>query len=870
MTGWVLLSDDSAAPKPTPLTILTACQFLWHPALVRDAAALPGLGPADERTLDHDQAVVPVAQASDDPWRLGPVTRPVADLAAWAGRHELPEIDEDVLLDFYALGYARFAVDVLTEEMDYAPLTDAERLLDSVRGAAEAWFADDRPTLRRHLDNAFGCLREARQQAYPATIHVLDVGLTRPGMADAAARRLRTDQPINVVATGDWLLGSGGDLRDALIAAGAHDRVEVLTGVMNDDPVPLLSLGSRVWHLKRSAKAVAEVLHVRPDTFGSRAMNLAPDLPCLLQRAGMRYALHAAFGAGAYPHFRIPKIHWTGIDGASVEAVSRDAVDATDESAAVSVLAHWALSARGDRSPLLVLAHWLDAGADWYRWMLRCQARGEVFGRFQRCAEYFLHSVMADGATTTKMEEYTPPEQVPSRSWSGQRWPWERATALQALARILKRPYRPEPFVKAVVDSEDEIERNPSGRSLGRMERASRAAAQAVAAVAMHGATGDRDGVLLVNPNGVRLRVPLRRHTRSGKWLVGHDAQSLSVLRALDDEPATGACMTVDLPPLGFAWQPTAAEAQPSRPVVSGNRLTGSLVQVRLDPKRAELTIEGAGARRLTLRLSHGDQPFVADRPDRTADSDGIAGTLVRHCTLANGREVLLRVTVWRDLPTVAVGWSGSTGSTGKERVTCRWQWPDAKSPLTVPLGYADVRQAAERFQAPLWWQVAARQLHTTVDTGGQPPSSGDDVPWRRVGPAELACGSRPLENDFLISLDLPQPFGPTLGRLRPPVVVPVTGTPVRASGWFCRVEPAGVLCWSLEPDAASENTVVMSLQETAGRATEATLMFCRSVVAARIVEWDGRLIYDLYPGDGEVAVDLAPREVLRVEIDLL
>ena len=76
------------------------------------------------------------------------------------------------MADFLALGYGYLAVELLTRQMRYMSNIDEVHLQNEAVAAARACLAGDAEETRRHLQNSFEVLIEARERFYPVDAYL--------------------------------------------------------------------------------------------------------------------------------------------------------------------------------------------------------------------------------------------------------------------------------------------------------------------------------------------------------------------------------------------------------------------------------------------------------------------------------------------------------------------------------------------------------------------------------------------------------------------------------------------------------------------------------------------------------------------------
>lgn len=904
--SYLLLPPEAASEPDRNLDLVpelvAGYVALWHPMLLHEAEELPrlwdvnDLPPGSDYVLAIPRSVfesLSTLLRNDLAERrplliIEPQQTSNADLAEILRPLALAAGDPERLLDFHALGFAVLGLRVLYQRMGQTDPVDAATFTETVRQAAAAYAAGDSEGVYQALQAAFDLLYNARQVVYPATINWVDLCLYPPGATlDELERRTNWLAPWNLILTGREVAEMAERtpaMLERLREEFSNNRMEILGGMEQPGALTLLPHESRLWHLARAAATYKNHFWRDVDSFGARTFSLAGDLPRLLMKFSYRYALHAAFDASRIPHFREPKIQWTGADGSVIEALARTALDATSDRAGLAVFTALAQTVMQDRSAVVVLAHWLSAGAAWYQWLLRLNQFAAVFGKFESLSEYFLNSSITEGPTQTRIDEYrsNAVAAVVARGEANpisrfqdhyrRRGQFDAVRSLAALEQLL----RPEP-VASLTELEDAVEAG-SASAEAEIDRRRAQALEHLVGTTLQGAPA-APGYLLFNPSSFARRACVALNGLQDSIPI--DAP----IRAQQLTPA-GSLVVVDVPAWGYAWVPgqtSASRAAPAKtaPLASGRQLRNDYLCTEIDAKSGG--IRGvweirSGYSRLGQQLVYsGGSKMVSKRLDIVAKGPACGEIVTAGELVADtGRKTLARfeqrVRLWLGRPQVELTVTLEplitlAGPSADEYFGCRWAWPDEKSAVRAGSAYFIGPTRAADLEAPELLEFRERHLITDVLPHGLPQHKR--IGYRMADTLLLAAGESRRTFHFSIALDLANPWSAVQEELWPLGIERVAhGPPAPGrTGWLIRLSEGNIIASHLAPLGGEQVGLRLGLVETAGQSTHATLRFCKNPTAARLVNGRGELLFDLHVDEDRLAVDFSPHEFLLVEV---
>lgn len=883
-------------------SIVAGYSALWHPHLLDGAHFLPRIAdvanpPAgDERIFLAPKSVFESADALIQSELTAPGTKllridsesPDDVFGALARECELPDGDASLLADFHAVGYAYLGMQIFLRNLGYPEKLEEQLVWDEIQSAIEHARSGDVESARNGLASACDVLSGNRQSAYPATINWVDVALTRADNLSAVTDRLQIPAKVNLLLASRELES----LTDQQITKLKHDitnqSAEVLTGRCTDRPILLLPYCSVVWELERSLKTYREKLGKDADCFAGRASSMFADLPQLLMKMNVRYALHAAFDGGRVPVLRGPKLHWTSSDGSVAEALCRSAIDAGPSAGGLKLFARLAASCLEDRSPTLLLTHWIDRVAPWYHHLLRIAGHADVFGKFETFSEYFLNASLPETSTITRQEEYGVP--IPTSANPISRWrdhhrrrhQFDAGRSLLALASMADGAPGPDS-----TEAVDRLEFDEDHASVP-TEDWRRNAGERLKASVCPPTEPAHPGYLIVNPCSFPRRV--------GVTLEGIDPSLTtdSVVRAVD--PITGgADLVVDLPGWGYAWIPKTPlpksgtsdepsnEDKPLEKLVHRHRIRNAQVELEIDSKTGGL--RGIWPRRnlysrLGCQLIHSNGlPARATSVETTHDGRVRGEVTARGVLLGPTRrdergQFVVRYQLWRGRPILRIDVDIELareleGSPEENYVALRWAWPDEKSVILTSSGPTMQSNYTEELLATEFLEVREQSLATNILTAG--------VPFHRRRSARIADsllmvpGEQSRSFTFWVGIEPADPFRLAQAESWPVLVQPTDHRPVggESTGWWAKLSGDAVLAITSVVEPGDAPRIRLRVAETGGSSARAELQFQRPVTDSLLTTFVGETIYDLHLEDDQLPIHFSGFEIQQIEATL-
>ena len=409
--------------------LLSAWTTLYHPVLLHGVRFLPRWERAYDPPSDPDNALIALPSVSETclppSWieNLNPerviLLRNFKDQAELRRQMEAawpepwPQLDESILEQFFALGFAHLQAELMTRQLRYMSNLDEIRFRESALKAAEAACSGDPGKVKSHLQRAFDLLSESREYFYPVQNHLIDLTLTADTTLGAGLlRELREGGRINLEITGSLvakLAVSHPETLSELKKALAENRVTIVGGEYHEGPSTLLPQSFWVRNFQRGREEYESHLETTPAVFGRRRYGLSSHLPGILASAGYAGALHFALDDGGFPVGNQSKFRWEGEDGQTVDALGRIPLDASRPSTFLKLADTVGRILDLDHAATAIFAHWPDAVSPWYRLLRITAGYSPVLGAFRLLPEYFRDTQYVGARTQHPAERYTSP-----------------------------------------------------------------------------------------------------------------------------------------------------------------------------------------------------------------------------------------------------------------------------------------------------------------------------------------------------------------------------------------------------------------------------------------------------------------------------
>jgi len=919
---------------PQAAGLLASWSAPWHPKLIAESDGTPRWQRADDPPEDLAGRLLFVPQASHSLLRAGWTSRVESEggvaLVGLDDRQELvrralesagptQDVDPELVADFHALGFLFLQIELLTRQMRYMSNIDEIHFQAETLRAAQSAVAGDEKEARRHLNQCFEILTEARERFYPVETYLLDLTLlAETTLGGALERELEQEQPVNLLMSGSVLSkldNSANHLVDRIVARLDDNSLSVIGGEYEEGELPLMPLEDVLAEFKKGESVYERHLGRHPTVFGRRRFGLTPMLPLVLSRLGYRGALHFTLDEGRFPRAEQSRIQWEGLDGSIIDAVSRLPLDVARHDTFLRLPSKLGEAMDTDYVATLIFAHWPGRSAPWYDDIRRGHRYAPVLGKFVTADEYF-RQTDAPGATSRfRADDYRSPylqqnivrELKNPLSIAADRVNTDAARcslkALDCFSSLLS------PTAMAVGNrsgrSSIVAAREESGptdptsnqhdpaagersatEGVTRDARTSqlRSAADQLASL-VSGSNSAESGYLALNPHCAPCTFPV--------------ADVTEIRDAVPDIPNVPGC--------GFAWSdlksmqpPTKRRGRGSKPLAEDNVLRNDFFEILIDPDTGairSLHDNRHRGNRLSQQIAlrqpvpgrrrsdawsaddvEADYSVMAASELRVARCDALVGEIhvagrlldrqgnrlagFRQITRVERKSRILEIEIELDID------QQPTGDPWENYYAARFAWHDEAAPLRRSLHGMAVDTETARIQATRFIQVGSPPLSTTILTGGLPYHRRIEL--RKLDTLLVVRGEQRRRFRLAVAIDErhPAPVAQRMLSAWQPVVR--RGKPPgNQQGWFFHIDAPSVVATDWEPlrDEGRVSGCRIRLLETSGRSARAQLRCLRPLAAARQLDFSGRPITDLAFRDDGVSIPLSAYEWADVEL---
>jgi alpha-mannosidase len=303
------------------------------------------------------------------------------------------KVPDELVADFFSLGYARLQVELMTRKLRYSSDLDPDRFNPVVLEAANAAVAGNADLANKKLTAAFDLLAEEKNSYYSVPADLVDIVLvadsTKP---DRLAAELQHDQPVNFLVSGSKLRQIQQDDSDCLGQIAAAVEAEsacVFGGVEHELPDNLLSPDSILNQLLQARGTFTETIGQPTSVFMRRRYGLNPLLPGILSSLGVAGAMHVTLDRGRFPQSGSSNIRWSGIDGASVMASSSIPLNAAAEKSFLDLGVTIGSELDSEHVSTVFFARWPGQTCDSFEDVRNASKFGSVIGVFEKADCHF-------------------------------------------------------------------------------------------------------------------------------------------------------------------------------------------------------------------------------------------------------------------------------------------------------------------------------------------------------------------------------------------------------------------------------------------------------------------------------------------------
>jgi hypothetical protein len=910
---------------------------LWHPAALLGATAPPRLGsPYDfeQPAAGHVYAVPdnpPLVLPDDWDERVrvaGALAfRATMDreetlnnlrqaLREWGepAQASLPWLDLDAerVAPFFGVGFGHLHVEALFEAMAHEnPLASSE-FWPAVAAAVAALGEADAEASRRHLQSAAEKLLAAREVLYPVTLHLLDLYLLEDErLGQLWPHSFERGLPLNIVACSALLERLAKEQPERLAKLRQRlesESAEVCGGSYLEREDTLLPLESQIGNLVKGVRVHRELLGRDVRVFARRRFGFHPQLPLLLQNAGISRALLVAFDEGVLPSHRSPVISWPSADGKSIEAFTRAPHPADSVQTYFNLTHHLHQTIMQDQAASLALLHRDKPACPCYGDWIELSRLAPVLGRWTTLSNYFGEVMAGDYAAAAEADDFHGDylvERCPVESYNydtqeektrpglGGAEPismfarqvrsrrrldtvWTLAALQSSLGGSLPEMNNSDLLTHLSV-LEDRLEGEalpPEKELLEAQEQIAECLAQRLTARGQ----ANNPGFLVLNPCSFKRRVALELEG------VTSLPPLLGPLKAcqLDGDTAR---VVVEVPGLGFAWIPRrgAPGSAPTRRMrLADERIvrneffeaevdaqTGGLRSIRDQRTRVgrlgqQLVFNPGSTMRAERIVTTSEGPALGEVVSEGVLLDGQNQPLARFRQRFRawlGRPILdLRIEIEPNEPPHGYPWHAYYGA--------RFAWRDERAMLLRGVNGASAVTTHSRPETPDYLEIRLGRQNTILFPCGLPFHQRHGG---RMLDILLVCpGEQTRVFDLAVGLDRDYPMQTALSLVTPaPVAATAQGPPhVGADGWLFHLDAPNLLLTSLRPATDHPSALVARLLECSGFAAQAELRCVRDPQRAVLLDALGTPQMELAAQGDAVSLEVARYDLAQLRVE--
>ncbi len=843
-----------------------------------------------------------------------------------------PEVDAELTADFLALGFAHYVIETIVVGIRYMNSLDESAFERALLAAAAAACSGNCEEARAKLQAAFDLLHTAREYYNSSESFLLDltpVAATTmgaalraqlagsgPGGSGSAGSGPAGGEPCNLLLSAqvlEQMAAREPATLEALRDAMRRGAASVVGGEFCELDLPLLGPEAIRRQLDKGLAIYRRHLDEQPTVFARRRFGMTPILPQILDCLQFTGAVHATLDDGRFPVGNASRMGWEGIDGTTVEALMRVAVDASRAEGFLRLPHTLSGAADMDNQPAVLFAHWPGATSPWYEDIHRACRYTTVLGSFRTLPDYFQRSDASGQQTAPQADEYRSPY-LKQAVDAGQADPIshfvryfrrraaaEAAQSIAALATLAGG--KPCTCVDGLLDDIDGSLAMPVELDARLAESCKTAEADFAGAVgAQVVSQADPPTALLVNnPLGFSRRVCV-------------DVSSLArlpeaigaVLRAGEEKGRKS--IVVEVPPMGFACVPAGSgqtAAKPARRRFSffrkastpppmaesvasrGAVLRNEFFELVIDPHtgalRSVFDFRSRGprlAQQVAMRLpgtADDETAYTIMAADeiRVLSAGPVLGEVLVRGRLVDrgghavaGFQQLTRVTWGSRVFEVDIQLDPHRqpdGDPWNSYYAARFAWGEDAPTVYRSVNQATLASDAKHLESPHFVEIRGKAGKATILTAGLPYHRRRGM--RRLDSLLIVRGETARRFRLGIGIDLAQPMAAALDFEAPLSTVPVAARPGGDSAWLFHLDSRSVITTHWEPiiEGATVTGFRVRLLETEGREISLGLRSFRTIRSAQKAGGGERPPIDLTVEGDRVTVPLRPYEWAEV-----
>lgn len=899
-------------------SLLSNWTALWHPQLIADAGKIPTWVRTYEVPENCKQFLFLCPISSDSELQTGFAQRVKEedgqlirrktdreDILASVFADEPSEIEnEELIRDFFALGYCYLQIQLLTRQLRYSSNLDEVYFSTLVVGAAQAAKSGDEEAAQQKLQAAFDLLMEERDNYYPVNALLIDLTLVAETTIGKTFQQQLGDPSIhrNYLVSGEVASQIGNDEELCATFKGALEKGQatIVGGSQSESRFPMLSLESLVDEFRQGQETYQKTFSTQVDFFGRRRYGLAVSLPQILEHFKFRGAFHFTLDDGRFPEGMQIKSFWEGDGDARIEVFGKVPLDATASGNFLNLGVKIGESFDMDHAAAICFVHWPGQSSVWYEDLQRISKFGCVLGKFVSATQFLEDMDEPYQHDRFNADQYQSPylkqaviRNQPDPISRSVRY-WKRSLMLDSVQTLnfLSRLFSAQeatPLDVARYDLVREFESDEALRS--DFDEKLLAAEQTAASRFAESLPGEEsaDAVdWIINPTSLVQRCSIEIDGGSTP-AIEKPVYSASELESNRHQ------VVVDVPSMGYAAvHSNQASHSPSRKkpqlLVDEFLLRNDFMEVVLDQStggiRAIHDYKSRGNRMSQILAWRGRSPSDSNR--YVYSKMKFESIEVLHNSISFGR-IKTTGKLWLEDQAVAeyeqvyslyrgsrvvrvdVSWS-NLEPPKSDPWNCyfasRFAFGDESSLISTTLNQTRQPVSGNRIEAPQYIDLENLQSRTSLLTGGVPfhIRRGD----RYIDSIQIVKGESERCFTFGIGVDLPNPIFHAHALIKPPVTVRNQRCPKPDYSWLFHLDSRNILATSWNAIAEQGKTASgcrVRLLETMGRETKCKLSAFRAIQSAQQIRFDGEAVADLTVRDGKVELNLSPNQMLEVEV---
>ena len=825
------------------------------------------------------------------------------ELAAELTGHIVPsgatEVDDDLVRDFYALGYWHLQIELLTRQMRYASHLDDGAFGNAVVEAATlaASGSADGDSVREKLQYCFTMLADERNHYYPVDAYLLPLAMIAPTSRpeDVQQELALLDDKLEM-RTNLWCTGATATKikeEQPGLAENIASKIESVDAQLvgcefSESPILLDSPEAWLADVRRGLDAYASAFGSRPTTYFRRAFGLNPALPPLLTLTGWQNVVHATLDAGQFPTMPQSRTSWEGANVVSIHAFGNVPVDASRPETFLKLALTMGQSMERDYVAAVCLAHWCGKASRWLDEVRRGQRYNLGIGSLSRFEDFFASTEFSLQVSAPEIDKYHSPW-LAAEVTAGRADPvsqhvkqWNADANRQTVNGLAT-------WAAVLGVGKDEITNLHEDHSPLRKRGTD--------------SQVEPDDIPRLR-NGLGLLVARRLLAR------GADDQPLGrLLLNLENAPMFDTVTGKKIPACGYLWVPKsgatlATSSNQDAIVTDGSTMANQFLSLKIDPDSGAIRSiydNVTRGNRLSQRLAYVDVDSASDVTEMRCDNLEVVsndanigviratGRLVdsgdenmkllanfsQQITLRQrSRMVELEMEIQPQVELSDKAW--------RNYFACRWAWASSDATLCRSILGGRFESNAKRCEAPLNLEIVESRRHTTILSGG--------IPFHHQ------CGERMLDSILLvrgescrnfrmgIGIELPSPqqaaytfageSGANASERSGGALVEIgSRRPDTDSGCLFHINSPHVLATGWEPVWSDDSAGIVEcagfrvrLKETSGKSGCVKLSAPRRLGSAAKCDLVGTALQSVQVANGVAEISLSANEWTEVE----